>query len=258
MVQSNSLLYNIVSDNQLASILSYFDPDYIYNIVTNSLRYKFRPYNPPLPNLVNSLEMDYKATFENYPETEETKQSRFAAYTNIIKIICDTHDIDYNLENVDIYSAASTIYDLLISNFSNNIINFFTNYIIKERNSLYNGLNLATLKKNKDSTTIYNKKIFYKSIKIATINANLELILDSMKVFDITFEDILSFIYPKEICNFITSIFLPKSDFYKNVFVPIIEISEYRVILLTAIRLNLQSNYADIQDIDIKGGFYNE
>lgn len=251
MVQSNSLLYNIVSDNQLASILSYFDSDYIHSIVDNSLQCRFRPYNPPMPNLVNSLEMDYKSVINQYTETEESKQIRYSSYCDIIRIICDRCDIDYNIENVDIYSAASTIYDLLISNFTNNIINFFTNYIIKERNTLYNGLNLAALKKNKDSSTIYNKKIFSNSIKMAIINANLEYVLDSIKVFDIPFEEILSFIYPKEICNFITSTFLPRNDFYKTTFVPILEIPECKVLLLTSIRLNLQSNFADIQDISI-------
>lgn len=251
MIQSNSLVYNIVSDNELASILSYFDEDFVNNIITYNLQNKFKPYNPPIANLVNSFELQYNTIIDVYGNLEEIAQKRIHMYMHIIEFVCNYYNLDYSIEGADIYSAAHIIYELLISNFSNNIINFFTNYIIKERNTLYTGLNLAALKKNKDSSTLYSKKIFYKSVKIGAINANMELVLDSIKVFDIPFEEILSFIYPKNIVAFILSIIRPKEDFYKSVFVPMIDNPEYRPTLITSIRLNLQQQCANLQDLDI-------
>lgn len=251
MIQSNSLIYNIVSNNELASILNYFNEDYINNIIDYNLINKFKPYNPPIANLVSSFELNFNTMIDNYGALEEIKQQRISTYMHIIEYICNYYNMDYSIEGADIYSAAHVIYDLFISNFSNNIINFFTNYIIKERNTLYNGLNLISLKKNKDSSTLYSKKIFYKSVKIGAINANMELVLDSIKVFDIPFEEVLSFIYPKNIVNFIISIIRPRDDFYKSVFVPIIDNPEHRSSLITSIRLNLQQNCANLQDLDI-------
>ena len=251
MIQSSSLIYNIVSDNELASILNYFNDDYLLNIINYNLQNKFKPYNLPIPNLASSLEILYNTIKDNYGPLEELAQKRIYTYQSIISTICDQCNMDYNIEGIDIYSAANIIYDLFITNFSNNIINFFTNYIVKERNALYNGLNLSLYKKNKDSTTLYSKKIFYKSNRLGIINANLELVLDSIKVFDIPFEDVISYIYPKNVVSFILSIIKPKEDFYKTLFVPIIENPEYRSLLITSIRLNMQSNYADLQDLDI-------
>lgn len=251
MIQSSSMIYNIVSDNELASILNYFNDDYLLHIINYNMTNKFKPYNLPMPNLVSSLEIQYNTIIDNYGPLQEIAQKRIYTYQMIISTICEQCGMEYDIDGIDIYSAANIIYDLFITNFSNNIINFFTNYIVKERNVLYSGLNLSALKKSKDSTTIYSKKIFYKSIKLGIINANLELVLDSMKVFDITFEDVLGFIYPKNVVLFILSIIKPKEDFYKTIFVPIVENPEYRSLLITSIRLNMQSNYADLQDLDI-------
>ena len=37
----------------------------------------------------------------------------------------------------------------------------FGNFIVNNKDSLYNALNLDTLKKNKDSSVMYGKKLYY-------------------------------------------------------------------------------------------------
>lgn len=251
MIQSNSMIYNITTNAELASILNYFNDDYIINIVNHSIQNNFNPFSQPLANLVDSFEMQYKSIFDVYGTLEEIVQKRYYTYNYILDIVCNYFNLDYTTENLDIYSTASIIYDFLVSGFTTGIVKFFTEYIVKEKNDIYTALNLASLKKNKDSTTLYSKKIFYKNAKIAAINANLELVLHSMKAFDITLEDIVTTIYPKASAQFILEIIKPRMDFYKTIYCSLLNNPEKLPLLATSIRLNLQSNYADMQTLDI-------
>ena len=208
MFDSNSLIYNFASENELAVVLGHFSQDYITTIVQTNLDNRLRIYNGKIPNAVYSIEQDFKATSENYPDSlTDIEYCRGTTYSNIINILSNYYDLEITIpENTDLYSVAFILYRLLVSDFSNNLVNFITNYIIKERNFLYEGLNLSELKKNKDSSTLYSKKI-YKNNKIAAIHANLEKVVDYISGFDITLDQILNVIYTdKNLISFILSI----------------------------------------------------
>lgn len=241
MFNSNNLIYEFASENELAVVLGHFSQDYITTIVQTNLNNRLRIYNGKIPNAVYAIEQDFKATKDNYPDNiAEIEYVRGTTYNNIISQLISFYDLQYTqLDNVDLYSVTYLLYDLLVSNFSENMITFFVNYIIKEKNYLYTYLNLAEQKKNKDSSTIYSKKI-YKNNKVAAIHANLEKVLDNMAGFDISFENILNLIYTdKNTINFILSIIQPKSDFFKKYYTSYLFDPDNRAILLTTIRLRL-------------------
>lgn len=241
MFNSNSLIYNFASENELAVVLGHFSKDYITTIVQTNLENRLRIYNGKIPNAIYSIEQDFKATKENYPDSiTDIEYCRASTYQGVISQLCNFYDLEFNLsDNVDLYSCTFTLYNLLVSDFADNLILFFTNYIIKERNALYDYLNLSEYKKNKDSSTLYSKKI-YKNNKLAAIHANLERVVDSIAGFDISFETLLNIIYTdKNLINFILSIVKPRSDFFRNHFASYL-FTEHRPVILTTIRLRLQ------------------
>ena len=72
---------------------------------------------------------------------------------------------------------------------SNILVNFFTSFIINNSDSLYKNLNLESLKKSKDSSTIYGKSI-YDTPKYILISANLEKVINYISTLDVTINNI--------------------------------------------------------------------
>ena len=109
---------------------------------------------------------------------------------------------------------------------------------------------LSDARKNKDSSTIYAKKIF-KNPKLGVISANLESVLDSIcNTFDIKFDDYLEMIYPNDkkiIRDHLLSILRPANDFFKE-YIGKCFYTSFRPILITSIRLGIQK-YASNNDL---------
>ena len=120
------------------------------------------------------------------------------------------------------------------------MINFFTSFIINNKDSLYNSLNLESYKKNKDSSTIYNKRI-YIDPKYITISANLEMVLKHIVTIDITLDNILqtTYVNPK-IIMFLSEIITDKGNYFKDYYCSLLNRQEMLPVILTDIRLQLQ------------------
>ena len=254
---TNSNSYNITSEKEISVILSHFEPDYVFGIIKDNITQRFRYNQLSIPNIVGSFESYFKQLFVTYTDADSINQiqtTRLETYKEIISILCSEFQFRFNYEEVnDLYSAAYYLYSFLVSDFSNNIVSFFGNFIIKERNNIYESLKLNDLKKSKDNSTLYNKKI-YKNNKLAIINANLDYVIDNICVFDITLSDMLNNIYnDKNIVKFLENTLLPVYDFFKTVYVPVIQ-SHLKPMLLTDIRLYIQTQYIsnDINILNLK------
>ena len=247
---TNNTDFGIVSDSELMAIITKFSDDMIMDVVIKNSANKFRPYQYYTANLITSIESAFKFNQDNYPQFyTETMQRRNELYFSILSKLCSLHGLSLNInENTDLYSLAYFLYDFTISKFTINILNFFANYIISETNSLYNYLNLSEIKKNKDSSSIYSKKIFKNNPKLATIHANLELVVDSICGFDIDMNTVV--MVTTRDMN-ITSLFHNNiteiSNFFRNLFVPYIKDPRYRAQLITLIRLRLQEMEANVE-----------
>ena len=239
---NNLVNYNLTTEAELTSILSNFNTEFIISIITDSIRQRLQINQVTNNNLVKSYEYYFKDLLNTYEDNkEDIIGTRNTAYIDIIRVICIEYNLTINYENIqDVFSCAYQLYDFLISNFKENIENFYVNFIFKEKNSIYNSLNLGELKKNKDTSTIYNKKIF-KNSKLAVISSNIEYVIDAINTMDFSFTDVLNIIYPndKYLIKTISNIVTPNGVFFKDFIVSAIN-SQIKAILLTNIRLKLQ------------------
>lgn len=241
---ANMQNYNVVTENEVAVVLSHYNSDFVFSIVDNAMKRRF--LEVPIiavPNVVGAWEQNFKAIRAQYgaENNEEIMRVRNETYKEIIDDICGEFKLSFTIDDtVDLYSAAYHLYDLFVCKFIENMTTFFANYIYKERASIYDSLGLADKKKNKDSSTIYGKKI-YKDIKLAVINANIDMVVSEICSMDIPFASIISLIYGNnsELKRYIISIVSADSDFMDNVYVPVMN-SFIRPDIITSIRFKLQ------------------
>lgn len=235
--------YMVVSTNEVASIISRFTPEMINDIVEETIATKFRSYSPRIVNLIESMEQMYKSDMAGLPDyINELRQVRQENYIHILKMIGERHQIGYKVDLItvpDIYSTAWIVYDFLISNFTINIINFFTNYIYKEKAMIYETLDLASKKKE---ISPYSKKIFANGGNsiLAIIHANLEFVLDNICAYDITLNDFINIAYinKRPEANLLMNTLQDYGDFFKRIIVPYYQANA--PIISTNIKLTLQ------------------
>lgn len=240
----NSQAYSIATENELAEILSNYNTDFVYSIVTETMKKRFQivPVVSP-PNVVGEWEQNFKAILSQYGSEShaEILRVREETYKEIINTICNEYKLNFTIDDsIDVYSAAFYLYDLFACRFTEYLIYFIANFIYKERSSIYE-TGLSEFKKNKDSSTIYGKKI-YKDIKIAVINANIDYIISEIICnMDIPFYAIISIIFGNnsDLKKFIFSIISAGPEFFEEIYKPILN-SDIRPELITAIRFKLQ------------------
>lgn len=248
--------YTIRTENQISVLLSHFDSNLIYEIIKDIVTRRTESYNfNQLPNIPGGFETYFKQMKIDYPaDLDDIEQKRTEAYSQIIETICQSHGLGYNGVGIDLYSPAFYLYDFLISGFNNHLISFFTNFIVSEKNNLYESLNLANFKKNKDSSTLYNKKV-YEDPKLAVISANLEYVIGCICTFDIPWEVLIdNAIEDINLRSFMKTIVSPIYDFFKMQYAALFaDTCNIKPILITNIRLELQKyqgNSLNISDIN--------
>ena len=240
---SNNVDFGIVSDSEIMSIIANFSDDMVMDVIRRNTDNKFRHYQHYVGNLVGAIESTFKSNQENYPQfNSEILDRRNEIYFKILSHLCSSHGLSLNLdENTDMYSLAFVLYDFTISKFTINMINFFANYIINETNTLYDYLNLRELKKNKDNSSSYSKKLFKGNHKLATIHANLETVMDCICAFDIDINTLVSVsTMDQNITSFITYNIGEITNLFRVLFVPYVKDPRYRAIIITLVRMRLQ------------------
>ena len=236
----------ITYESELTEVLSNYNQDFIYSTVTESLNNRLRCYDIPIPNLIASLEEQFKLNQEEYNNLPQFAEVRQSVYEQVIILICDFYNFifDDTMNPVsDAHISSLYMYEFFISSFQKNITTFFINYIMKEKVNLFDTLELINRKKNKDTSTNYAKKNI-KNPKLAIISANLDYIIDNIcTTFDITFERYISLVYGNNtaITKHLLSVLTPQVDFFKTFIVPLFNPNApFRSILLTDIRLTIQ------------------
>ena len=248
----NSSIVNVNIDNRLAGILSQFNDDYIMDVVNDSLADRIRLYNLPRPNVVNAFETVFKELTNGFEmRNEEILATRLRVYSNIINMICNYYSLTFiPSDETDLYSIAYWLYDFLVSNFTENLKNFYAFFLITERDSIYTGLGLADMKKANDgSILLYSKKLF-KNPKLASIHCNLEYIISQINNFDISLQTILRYVYQSNpnISSYISSMVSDDTGmFFKNFYQAYVLNSKDSADILTYIKLSLQQIGGEIE-----------
>lgn len=234
----NSNVYNMVAEGEVAEILSKFSTSYVMDVIDSNIRNRFA-FNPTLsnPNIVNSYELNFKGMLNNFPNDGENIMSiRQETYIDIINKICSSFNMQYVGDQPDCYTLAYNLYDLFVSGYSRNVINFFARYIYTYRNAIYDNMGLDKYKKSKDITTNYVKKSVSDS-KAVTIISRIREVVYYMSGFDIDFYTFLSLNYPKEMCDFINLNIAPMGNIFKDEFCQVLNVPS----VLTEIRVAIQA-----------------
>lgn len=239
MINSNSD-YSVVSNAEAASIINRFTPEMVEDIIDNALANKFRNYTNQLVNIIAAIDQNQKIAINALPDkTNEIKESTDELYLHIIHKICAAHNLTFTgNDSTNLYSTAYILYDFFISQFNLYLYNFFSTYINREKNTLYEALELVGRKKE---TPSYSKKIYKNdSPKLAVIHANIEYVLDNICGYDIdlnTFVE-LACIPDRVKANFIVNSVADNGDFYKYFIVPYFR--QNYALITSSIRFELQ------------------
>ena len=252
--QYNPTITNVNIDNQLAGILSQFNDDYIMDIIKDSIDDRFRLYSLPHPNIVSAFETTFKQLTDGFSaNNDDIIAVRRRVYLNIIDFICDYYNFTFSdSDDTDYYSAAYWLYDFLVSNFTENLKNFYTFFLINERNSIYSSLGLGQLKKDSDATFAYSKKLFNDE-KLAAIHCNLEYVISQISTLNLDLQSILTYVYPSNanIPGYITGLIKDNTGlFFKNFYQSYVIDSRDSADILTYIKLSLQQLGGNIESAD--------
>lgn len=241
---ANPYQFNIMSETELGEILSHYETEYVLNVVEMAIRARFSPNTIlPQPNVVNAWEQNFKqimATFDSATYNEKVMHVRNETYREIIAKICKEFSLNFTIDdNVDLYSAAYFLYDFFVANFNAYMVKFFYNHIFKERSNIYDSLGLATYRKSKDSSTSYGKRL-YKDIKLAVINANIDMVVGSISGNDIPLDYVINTVMPKDKANYMNTLVSDAGDFFKNYYYQILQ-CDIRPTIITDIRFGLHN-----------------
>lgn len=240
----NSQAFNIATENELAVVLSHYSSDFVFTVVNDAMKKRFNGVPVTVTsNVVGAWEQNFKVIIARYGEqnTPEVCKVRNETYKEIIDTICKEFGLNFTIdESVDLYTAAYHLYDLFVCNFANNMITFFANYIYREKDSIYESLNLVELRKNKDTSSVYGRKVF-KDTKLGIINANIDMVITEICSLDFPFYSIVGSIYGmnSELTKYIVSIVSADKEFFDKTYKSLL-MTDIRPEIITGIRFKLQ------------------
>lgn len=237
--------YNIDTDAGIGNILSNLDSDYIMHVIDDSLSKKFRPFDEPMANMVDVLERYFVTILSNAPDYEEKiKEVRRLTYIEIISRIIDYYKLNLtvDLNNVDeenIHTIAKLLYDIFISRFTDNMINFFVTYIIDNADNIYAYLkSMDNINRPRDNGA-YAKNNFLDE-KFILIHANANMVIYNIAGYDINLNTLFNYFFNPQIADYLNSIIEDTNDIYKYHYASYIK-SNYGPDVITRIKLELQS-----------------
>lgn len=237
---------SIDTDAGIGTILSRFESQYILDVVNDSLRMRFRPFNTPMPNMADVLERQFALVYQSAPDyREKIDDCRTETYKEIISSICNFYQLQMSpeIDSISIeelYGITSIMYDVFISRFTDHMIDFFTNYIVTNVDQITEYLNAdpSTIR-IKDNTMYQSKQ--YIDPKWILIHQNVNKIVYNMAAYDITFENILRYILDANMTDRIISLFSDTNSIYKNHYANYVLDSTTSSGVYTNIKLKLQS-----------------
>ena len=87
---ANSQMYNITTENELSEVLSHYSTDFVFSIVYQSLKNRFKEVPiATIPNVVAAWEQNFKVILDTYGSEgrSEVLRVRNDTYIEIIKTI---------------------------------------------------------------------------------------------------------------------------------------------------------------------------
>jgi hypothetical protein len=247
--------YEINNELNIAEVLAHFDSNYIFDILEDKLNSISFSVSQIESNIIESFETNFKKMNDDFPgDSANIREVRQKVYEDIIKILTNKFNLKFNEDDttIDLYTAAYYLYDFLISHRNSIMINFFTAFIINNKDSLCKALGIEDGRKNKDSASAYGKRI-YQDNKYILLSANMAKVINYISNLDVTLSNIFSSTYKDQsIILFLDNAYADKGNFFKDFYCNIIHKPEELPIIITNIRLALQNSVGNISQANIE------
>lgn len=246
----NNPIQVINSEKAVGIILSKFSSDFILDVIEDNIKMKFRPFGIGPVNYPVVFEQDFKmAMMENPAFADNINQVRLKTHKEIIDIVCASYNLSISTEVDDyspeqMYSLAVLLFDIFVTSFTPKMISFFVNYILNNKDDIYNSISDAEeIKKNKE-TTSYGRKI-YNDTKMVVIHSALNSVLTSVSAHDIPFNVLIYYLTDRPTADYLVSLLQDNNDIYKYHYASYIINPITRPDLFTAIKFEMQSIASD-------------
>lgn len=250
----NTQPYEIANEYNIQEILAHFDSNYIFDILEDKLNNISFATTQIDSNIVNAFEANFNWMNEKFPgDSQNIRAIREQVYYDIIKILTAKFNLEFNTsdDTIDPFKTAYYLYDFLVCHRNAIMINFFTAFIINNKDSLAATLNTDMFRKNKDISSIYGKRI-YKDNKFALISANIPSIINYISSLDVSLLNIFQSTYDISLVQYLDNAIADKGNFFKTYYCSILNKPEELPIIITNIRLSLQSQVGDVSSSHIE------
>lgn len=249
----------IDTDMAIGTILSNFSSDYITHVMEDSLAMetRFRPFGSPAPNFVDVINRNLDLVKVEAPDyIDRIENVRSETFREIILMICNYYNLDFcapfeDINPVELYGIAQKLYDVFVSNFSDNLINFFVSYIVRNADDIVSYL-------QKDPNTIKHKEVGlydqkrYIDPKFIIIHANINNVIYNIASYDIDLATLMSYFFDPLTWNRMVMLLQDKGDIFKNYYSIYIKDQRYTAGVLTNVKLRLQAMTFKATEIETK------
>lgn len=247
MINSNQAAMGISTDYGIATILGNFSDDFIEDTIKESISYRFRPYglrSPNFPEIINSQLQNVKDHSIGYDDQIEDK--RVDVFTTIINIINEYYGLTIveDIPDEQVYTIAYIMNQLFISEFTERMLNFYTQYIINNMDNILKYLAIEP----KSSKTAYAKKI-YNNEKYITLYDNMNLVVDILAGLDIPLKELITYLSDQNTADTITTYIAETGDTYKTRFASFILDPSTKPDIITAIKFKFVQLTAENTDL---------
>lgn len=242
---------SLVAEGEVSTILANFNSSYIYDVVSDLMDDRYNSFSIiPKSNFIDELELSFKQLYEQFPSDKDNiYYVRFTIYNEVVNIISNKSGVKFVIEDpesVDIYYFASCVFDLFISRYNDYVFNFLYNFIVTQKDFIYNQLNLSTVKKSKDISTLYNKE-YYSNDVLAVISARLYTSIDFITGLDFDAQTTLGYMYSstgdKSKIEYLSQFIDSSADLFKIMILPILKNDSVCPSIVSAIKMELQKNF---------------
>lgn len=254
-MNDNIMYTSINTDKDIASILNQFSDDFIINTISESLLYKFRPFGNRLPNYPYIINMQFEGILNNYTggDNEQIIDKRNEVFNTMLEIILNAYNLQVVEEIPDekLYSLVYVLYQILVSEFTERMLSFFSNYIVSNKDIL---LNAIPDDQKIQTKSTYTKKV-YSDPTIIALYENMEKVIDIVYSLDIPFIKLMEYLSDINTAQFICSYIADTGDIYKHYFASYIRNQITRTDMITSIKLRfINSTY---ENMNIKANIEN-
>ena len=237
-MENNEASVGVYTDYGIATILSNFSEGMIEDIIKESLDYRFRPFGlraPNYPEIIDQQLSNVKVHSTGYDA--EIEEQRVGSMNTIINTILDYYKLSIVNEIPDelLYSVCYILYQLFVSEFTERMTNFFTQYILNHIDSIINKIRMDNINNTKASKNSYVKKI-YNNQDLELVYENMSYIVDILAGLDIPFSDLITYLSDQKTSDFISAYIQDTGDVYMNYFATFLTDQTTSADMITKIR----------------------